>query len=207
MARTMARICSQFYWPKMHDDIRDYVKNCSICQRSKSDTTLPAGLLQPLPIPQQVWEDIAMDFIIGLPNSHGYSTIMVVIDRLSKFGHFIPLRADYNSRQVVEAFIANIVKLYGIPRTIVSNRDKVFISSFWRQLFKLQGTTLAMSSSYHPQTDGQSEVLNKTLEMYLRCFSFDHPKSWFKLLPWAQFWYNTSFHHSLKMSPFKALYG
>ena len=207
MARTIARICSQFYWPNMQEDIRNYVKNCTICQQAKSETTLPAGLLHPLPIPQQVWDDIAMDFITGLPPSHGYSTIMVVVDRLSKFGHFIPLRTDYNSRQVAEAFVANIVKLYGIPKTIVSDRDKVFISSFWKQLFRIQGTTLAMSSSYHPQTDGQSEVLNKTVEMYLRCFSFDNPKAWSKLLPWAQFWYNTSFHHSLKMSPFKALFG
>ena len=207
MARTMARICSQFYWPNMQADIKNYVKKCTICQQAKSETTLPSGLLNPLPIPQQVWDDIAMDFITGLPTSHGYATIMVVIDRLSKFAHFIPLRSDYASRQVAEAVVANMVKLYGILKTIVSDRDKVFISSFWRQLFKIQGITLAMSSSYHPQTDGQSEVLNKTVEMYTRCFSFDNPKSWFKLLPWVQFWYNTSLHHSLKMSPFKALFG
>ena len=108
---------------------------------------------------------------------------------------------------MADAFIVNIVKMHGFPKTIVSDRDRVFISAFWQQLFKAQVTTLAMSSAYHPQSDGQTEVLNKTLEMYLRCFVFDHPKAWFEMLPWAQFWYNTSFHHSIGMSPFKAIFG
>ena len=148
-----------------------------------------------------------MDFITGLPHSNAFTIIMVVVDRLSKFAHFLPLKADYNSKKVAELFIANIVKLHGIPRSIVSDRDKVFISQFWQQLFKQQGTTLAMSSAYHPQTDGQSEVLNKTLEMYLRCFCFSNPKKWLQILPWAEYWYNTSFHHSIGMTPFRALYG
>ena len=154
-----------------------------------------------------MWDDIALDFVTGLPPSFGYSVIMVVVDRLSKFGHFIPMKSYYNNRLVAEAFVANIVKLHGIPKSIVSDRDKVFISSFWQQLFKLQGTTLAMSSSYHPQTDGRSEVLNKTLEMYLRCSCFDNPKSWFKHFPWAQFSYNTSFRHSIRMTSYNALFG
>ena len=108
---------------------------------------------------------------------------------------------------MADAFIVNIVKMHGFPKTIVSDRDRVFISAFWQQLFKAQVTTLAMSSAYHPQSDGQTEVLKKTLEMYLRCFMFDHPKAWFEMLPWAQFWYNTSFHHNIGMSPFKAVYG
>jgi len=124
---------------------------------------LPGGLLQPLPIPNIIWEEIAMDFITNLPLSSGYSTIMVVIDRLSKFAHFIPLKSGFNNKIVAEAFIQNIVKLYGFPKTIVLDRDRVFISSFWRHMFKSQGTQLAMSSSYHPQSDGQTENLNKIL--------------------------------------------
>lgn len=207
ITRTLARLKAQFYWPKMQEDVKAYIQKCLICQQAKSNNTLPAGLLQPLPIPQQVWEDVAMDFITGLPNSFGLSVIMVVIDRLTKYAHFIPLKADYNSKVVAEAFMSHIVKLHGIPRSIVSDRDRVFTSTFWQHLFKLQGTTLAMSSAYHPQSDGQSEVLNKCLEMYLRCFTYEHPKGWVKALPWAEFWYNTAYHMSLGMTPFRALYG
>jgi len=148
-----------------------------------------------------------MDFITCLPLYSGYSTIIVVVDRLSKFGHFIPLKVEYTSKVVVEAFINNIVKLYKVPLSIVSDRDRVFISSFGKHLFKAQGTTLAMSSSYHPQSNGQTKVLDKMLEMYLHYFVFDNPKGWYSMLPWAQFWYNFSLHQSIGMSPFKAYMG
>ncbi|MCH90884.1 hypothetical protein A2U01_0011807, partial [Trifolium medium] len=207
IVRTLARIKSQFYWPTMREDIHKYVLQCSICQQAKASNVLPAGLLQPLPIPSQVWEDVAMDFITGLPNSHGFTVIMVVIDRLTKYSHFVPQKSDYSSKSVAEAFMENIVKLHGLPKSIVSDRDKVFTSAFWKHLFKLQGTTLAMSTAYHPQTDGQSEALNKCLEMYLRCFTFDNPKGWYKALAWSEYWYNTAYHNSAGMSPFKALYG
>jgi hypothetical protein len=207
ITRTLARIRAQFYWKNMREDIRAYVSQCVICQQAKSINTMPAGLLQPLPIPNQVWEDVAMDFITGLPNSFGYTVIMVVIDRLTKYSHFIAQKADYSSKTVAEAFMNNIVKLHGIPMSIVSDRDKVFTSAFWQNLFKLQGTTLAMSTAYHPQTDGQSEALNKCLEMYLRCFTFQNPKGWYKLIPMAEYWYNTAFHTSAGMTPFKAVYG
>ncbi|PNX93307.1 Ty3/gypsy retrotransposon protein [Trifolium pratense] len=207
ITRTMARLKAQFYWPKMQEQVQEYVQNCVICQQAKVSNTLPSGLLQPLPIPQQVWKDIAMDFITGLPIVNGFSVIMVVVDRLTKYAHFLTLKAYYSSKTVAEAFMSNIVKLHGMPRSIVSDRDKVFTSAFWQHLFKLQGTTLAMSSAYHPQTDGQSEILNKCLEMYLRCFTYENPKGWVKALPWSEFWYNTAFHTSLGMTPFKALYG
>jgi hypothetical protein len=207
ITRTMARVKAQFYWPDMKTDIVEYVKKCEICQKAKTTNTLPAGLLQPLPIPSQVWEDVAMDFITGLPLSHGCTVILVVIDRLTKYAHFIPLKTDYTRKIVAEAFMHHIVKLHGMPKSIVSDRDKVFTSAFWQQLFKLQGTSLAMSSAYHPQSDGQSEVLNKTLELFLRCFTFNNPKAWYKALSWSEFWYNTAFQTSIGMSPFKALYG
>lgn len=116
------------------------------------------------------------------------------------------MKSNYTSQSVAEAFMTNIVKLHGIPKSIVSDRDKVFTSKFWQHLFKLQGTSLPMSTSYDPQTDGQSEALNKCLEMFLRCFTFDNPKAWFRYLAWAELWYNTTFHTSLGMTPFKALY-
>jgi hypothetical protein len=100
------------------------------------DQALPSGLLQPFPIPQHIWEDIVMDFIIHLPSSHGFSTIMVIVDRLSKFGHFIPMKANFNSKSIAEVFITNIVRIQGFPKSIVPDRDGVFISSFWQHLFK-----------------------------------------------------------------------
>ena len=205
--RTLARISTQFFWKNMRNDIRSFVQHCQVCQQAKVSQLHPAGLLSPLPIPNQIWEDVAMDFITNLPVARGYSVIMVVIDRLSKYCHLAPLRANFTSFQVAEVFVNMVVKLHGVPRTIVSDRDKTFTSAFWQHLFRLQGTTLAMSSSYHPQTDGQSEALNKCIEMYLRCFVHDHPRLWIQYLPWAEFWYNSSFHTSIGMTPFKAVYG
>ncbi|WVZ08097.1 hypothetical protein V8G54_021443 [Vigna mungo] len=144
-------------------------------------------------------DDIAMDFITGLPSSNDFMVILVVVDRLSKYGHFPPLKADYSNKSVVEIFVKSVVKLHGIPKIIVSDRDK--------QLFKLSGTSLNMSTAYHPQSDGQSESLNKCLEMYLRCFTYESPKYWAKLLPWAEYRYNTSYHHSCGRTPFTIVYG
>ncbi|GAU31857.1 hypothetical protein TSUD_114680 [Trifolium subterraneum] len=207
IARTKARIASQFTWPSLSRDVRLFVSQCLVCQQAKSSNVAPAGLLQPLSIPLQIWDDISMDFIIGLPPSNGFTVIMVVVDRLSKYGHFTPLKADFTSLKVAEAFIHNVVKLHGFPKSIVSDRDKVFTSSFWQHLFKLSGTTLAMSSAYHPQSDGQTEAVNKCVEMYLRCFVGQAPQKWSKLLDWAEFWYNTAYQCSIGMTPFKVVYG
>lgn len=176
--RTLNRIKTNFSWPNMKTTIKDFIKSCDTCQRCKTDSLSPAGLLQPLPIPTTVWTEISMDFVEGLPISHGYTVIMVIIDRLTKYDHFVPLKHPYTAISVAKVFIDNVVRLHGIPTSIVSDRDKVFVSSFWKTLFQLQGTKLNMSSSYHPQTDGQTEVLNRTLEQYLRCFTSDNPKKW-----------------------------
>ncbi|WVZ17565.1 hypothetical protein V8G54_010547 [Vigna mungo] len=207
IARTISRVKAEFYWPKMKEQIHKFVQHCSICQQAKYAAVQPAGLLQPLPIPSQIWEDISMDFITGLPVSKGFTVILVIVDRLSKYAHFQPLKADYTSTQVADLFCNTVVGLHGMPKSIVSDRDKTFTSKFWQQLFKLQGTTLAMSTAYHPQSDGQTEAVNKALELYLRCFTSQSPKNWVNFLPWAEYWYNTSFHHSIGMTPFKVVYG
>jgi len=173
--QTYTRIAASFAWQGMRRDVRAWVRACQVCQRAKHIQTSLAGLLSPLPVPNKVWEDIAMDFITGLPASRGYSVIFVVVDRLSKYAHFAPLKTSFTTIKVTEVFVANVVKLHGFPYSIVSDRDKVFISSFWQHLFKLHGTSLKMSSAYHPQTDGQSEAVNKCLEMYLHCFSSEQP--------------------------------
>ena len=166
-----------------------------------------------------------IDFIKGLPKSLKFNCIMVVVDRMSKYSHFIPLKHPFTATQVVDYFIKEIVRLHGIPCTIISDRDKVFTSTFWKVLFCQQGSKLQMSSSYHPQTDGQTTIVNLCLESYLRCFVSENSKLWAKWLYWAEYSYNTTFHASLvdsisgttfhfttfhsliKDTPFKVVYG
>ncbi|CAA7031808.1 unnamed protein product [Microthlaspi erraticum] len=171
--KTMKRIQSHFYCRKMVKDIQKYVSECDIFQRHKYSTLRPAGLLQPLPIPNKIWEDISMDFIEGLPVSKGVNVILAT--RLSG--------------------------------SIVSDRDRIFLSSFWTELFRQAGTHLKFSTAFHPQSDGQIEVLNRCLETYLRCFASSQPKSWAKFLNWAELSYNTNFHTTIGTTPFQVVYG
>jgi transposase InsO family protein len=148
-----------------------------------------------------------MDFISNLPLVSNKSTIWVIVDRLTKFAHFIALPNGITAVALASTFLAEINRLHGLPKTIVSDRDKLFISKFWKELFTRLGTSLAFSSSYHPQTDGQTEVLNRCLETYSRCFVSEEPHHWPWFLPLAEFWYNSLFHSAIGMTPFEALYG
>lgn len=148
-----------------------------------------------------------MDFITGLPLVKGHSVICVVVDRLRKYCHLGSMSAKYSAVTVAEYFVKQIVRWHGIPKSIVSDRDKVFLSRFWKEVFTKRATQLKMSTAYHPESDGQTEIVNKTIKQYLRATITDNPKDWMELLPWAELWYNTSFHHSLEMSPFQVVYG
>ncbi|KAB2608149.1 hypothetical protein D8674_011317 [Pyrus ussuriensis x Pyrus communis] len=148
-----------------------------------------------------------MDFIVGLPNCKGKSVIMVIVDRLSKYSHFIALAHPYNASIVAQLFIEHVFRLHGMPNSIVSDRDPVFVNAFWKELFRLQGSKLCMSSGYHPQSDGQTEVMNRCLETYLRCFVGGQPRKWVQWLPWAEWCFNTAYHTSSKYTPFEVVYG
>ncbi|KAK2441152.1 hypothetical protein QL285_012481 [Trifolium repens] len=205
--RTFGRLQENVYWVGMRKDVEEFVKTCAICQQMKAANHTPYGLLQPLPVPDRVWEDISMDFIVGLPSFQSHTTIFVVVDRLSKAAHFGMLGTHFTAAKVADLFATMICKLHGMPRSIVSDRDPIFLSHFWQELFRLSGTKLRMSTAYHPQSDGQTEIVNKTLQQYLRCFVHHKPTQWGTYLHWAEWHYNTVIHSATGLSPFQVVYG
>jgi hypothetical protein len=198
----------RFLWEKMREYIAEYVTRCDTCQRVKAEHQRPAGLLQPLETPTWKWEDISMDFIVGLPRTQkGNDSIWVVVDRLTKVAHFIPVKTTFEMHKLVKLYIDNILKLHGAPKSIVSDRGPQFTAKFWRSLHKAMGTNLHYSSAFHPHTDGQIERVNQVLEDLLRACVLTYGSDWEKSLSYAEFSCNNSYQASLKMVPFKALYG
>jgi hypothetical protein len=180
---------------------------CDTCQRVKAEHQRPAGLLQPLKIPEWKWEEIRMDFIVGLPCTQaGYHSIWVIVDRLTKVAHFILVKTTYSGAKLVELYMSRIACLHGVPKKIVSDRGSQFTSKFWEKLHESMDTKLNFSSAYHPQTDGQTERTHQILEDMLRAYALKYGKSWNKSLPYAEFSYNNSYQASIKMAPYEALY-
>jgi hypothetical protein len=192
----------------MKREIVKYVFECDICQRVKASHLRISGTLQPLPIPFWKWKDISMDFIVGLPNtSQRHDSIWIIVDRLTKTAHFLPVHTTYNAKKYAEIYLDQIVHLHGIPKTIISDRGAQFVACFWEQFQQTLGTKLIRSSTYHPQTDGQTERINQILEDMLQACVIQYDKHWDKCLALAEFSYNNSYQLSLKMAPFEALYG
>eukprot|EP00253_Pinus_taeda_P018433 PITA_18433 len=198
----------EYYWPGMKKQVVEYLARCLECQQIKAEHQHPAGLLQPLPIPEWKWETISMDFITGLPRTKkGNDSIMVVVDKLSKAAHFIPAQSTYKAVQIAHLFMQNVFRLHGLPKVIISDRDVKFTSTFWRTLFVELGTQLNFSTAYHPQTDGQTERVNQVLEDMLRAYVMLKPGQWEEYLHLVEFAYNNGYHTSTQLSPFEVLYG
>jgi ribosomal protein L21E len=192
----------------MKREVAEYLARCLECQLVKAEHQHPAGLLQPLPIPEWKWEIISLDFITGLPrNAKQNDSIMVVVDKLSKAAHFIPVKSTYKAINIAEIFMKEIFRLHGIPKVIISDRDVKFTGNFWKALFQGLDTKLNFSTAFHPQTDGQTERVNQVLEDMLRMYVMNQPKKWEEYLHLVEFAYNNSYHASSKFSPFEVLYG
>lgn len=177
---------SLFYWKSLQRDIHNFIRDCDVCQRCKYDSAALPGKLQPLPILEGLWVDISMDFIEGLPKSQGKEVIMVVVDRLSNIWSFYWVGTSLHNNNSSTKLLDNVYKLHGLPSTMVSDHDSIFVSSFWQEFFKLQGVELQLSPAYYPQTDSQTEVVNRCVETYLRCMENDCPSEWFKWLTLAE---------------------
>jgi hypothetical protein len=196
-----------FAWTGMKTTVKNFVCSCTICQEAKPDRSRLPGLLQPLPVPDSAWQIVSMDFVEGLPSSSSYNCVLLVVDYFTKYGHFIPLRHPFTAKDVANNFMLHVYRLHGMPSSIVFDRDRIFTSHLWKELFRLADVQLHMSSSYHPQSDGQIERLNQTMETFLRCFVNACPSKWVSWLHLAEFWYNSSPHSAIGRSSFVALYG
>ena len=162
----------------MRKDVRRYIRNCHVCQRSRTPRHRPSGVLRPLPIPDRPWSSISMDFVTGLPWSDGNDAIWVVVDRLTKMRHFVPCRTTTSAPDLANLFLHHVWKLHGLPNDIISDRGPQFASNFWRQLCSRLGISPRLSTAFHPETDGQTERANQTMEQYLRTFVSHQQDDW-----------------------------
>ena len=205
--KTLSILHEHFFWPNMRKSVEKICSSCISCRQAKSRTQ-PHGLYMPLPVPTNPWVDISMNFVLGLPRTRNRKdSIFVVVDRFSKMAHFIPCHKTDDAVHIANLFFKEIVRLHGIPKTIVSDRDVKFLSHFWRVLWSKLGTKLLFSTASHPQTDGQTEVVNRTLGTLLRALIGRNVKTWEDNLPFVEFAYNRSVHSTTGFSPFEIVYG
>jgi transposase InsO family protein len=201
--KTVELVTRRFVWPNMHREIKQYVSTCVPCQRNKPALQLPAGLLQPLPIPARPWSVVTMDLITQLPKTRaGHDAIVVFVDKLTKMAHYAPTVTAVDAPRVADLFFSQVVRHHGLPDSIVSDRDPRFTSLFWRALWQQLGTQLHMSTAYHPQTDGQTERQNRTLEEMLRAYVSYQQDDWDQHLVAAEIAYNNTVQTSTKETPF-----
>jgi hypothetical protein len=211
--RTLERIQRMYYFPKMRGYVEENIRKCDACNRNKASRHKPYGEMQSPKAPEGAWESIALDFIVKLPPSRErvtgtvFDTVLVVTDRLTKYAHFIPYKESASAEDLAYTFTKYITGNHGIPKEIISDRDKLFTSKFWKSLTDQLGIHQKLSTAYHPQTDGQTERLNQTLEQYLRFYVNYQQNNWVELLPVAQLAYNSTATSTTGISPFYANFG
>uniref|UniRef100_A0A3Q3JTK4 Gypsy retrotransposon integrase-like protein 1 n=1 Tax=Monopterus albus TaxID=43700 RepID=A0A3Q3JTK4_MONAL len=196
-----------FCWPTLEKDAREYVATCAPCVQSKPLHQSPAGLLQPLTTPSRPWSHIALDFVTGLPPSHGNTVILTIVDRFSKAAHFLVLPQLPSALETAQLLVQHVFHIHGTPITIVSDRGPQFTSHVWSAFCTALGARPCLSSGYHPQTNGQAERLNLELENALSCVTSSSPEYWSQLLPWVEYAHNTLSSSATGISPFQASLG
>lgn len=207
IARTYELIKREYYWRGMKNTVTTYVQNCYTCQRARAPRDREHGLLQPLPIPQKRWQDISMDFIVGLPDSDGHDAIFVVVDRLTKERHYIPCTASddgTSAEATADMLVKEIFRLHGLPASIISDRGPQFVATVWKSFCKRLDIQAKLSTAFHPETDGQTERSNQDLERHLRTYCNYMQDDWAKWVPMAEFADNDSFSASTGVTPFYA---
>ena len=201
--KTIESVKRRFYWPRMDEEIQSYVTSCDSCQRNKPSHQAEMGLLQPLPIPDQPWAQVSLDLITALPKSLlGNDAIVVFIDKLTKMVHYVPTTTNVTAPQLATIFLRNVVRLHGFPESILSDRDPRFTAFFWRSFWEQMGSKLTMSAAYHPQTDGQTERANRTLEESLRHYVNHRQNDWDVYLSSIEIAVNNAKQSSTGFSPF-----
>jgi hypothetical protein len=207
-AKTLELVTRDFHWFRVRSFVKRYVSTCDTCARAKMPRHKPYGFLVPLPVPAGPWTSISMDFIVGLPPSpSGNDTILVTVDRFTKMAHFTALHSTADAPDIARLFLRDVYRPHGLPLDIVSDRDKLFNSRFWRHFLDILGVKPNMSTAFHPQTNGQTERVNQVLEQYLRVYCNYQQDNWEELLPSAEFAYNNSCHASTGTTPFFANHG
>ena len=208
IAKTLELVVRHYWWPQVRKSVNAFVRGCSSCQRVKSSNQAPGGLLKPMPIPDHKWESVSMDWITCLPpSSKGNTSILVFVDRLTKMVHLAPTTDRCDAAETAHLFVQYVFRQHGMPKEFVSDRDPRLASSFFRELCRLLGISQRMSSAFHPQTDGQTERVNRVLEDYLRHYINPHQDNWEELLPLAEFAINNACHESTGTTPFRLNYG
>ena len=208
ITKTTEQFQRSYWWPQWRAQVEQYVQKCDSCQRHKPTNLKPAGLLQPLPIPGRPWESVSMDFITHLPETErGHTSIYVVVDRLTKLTHIMATRDTVTGAEVAQLFIDNIVRLHGLPRDIISDRDSKFRGKFWTAFTQRMGIDRKMSTARHPQTDGQTERYNRVIQEMMRHYIGPTQNDWDNHLTAIEFAINNAYHESIKTTPFRFNYG